>query len=260
MKAERRHELQTNTLSQFITDLPYYVRFHANKILVGVIVICALILLYRYRTRAVEEGRAATKSSLTAARSGIDQLQMLDRIQTDDMARAQDRKKFATQVNAAVDEILQNTKDSEDASLRAEALVARGDLNWVLANLPPLASATTQPMLALPQSSSEYLENAAGAYQQVLKNYNSNMIAKASALLGLGAIEENRGNWDKATEDYNQLTSDPAMASAFKEVARQHLAMIPQLRVPVYLGSYSSTQPSSQPTTEPFTAAPNLKK
>jgi tetratricopeptide (TPR) repeat protein len=248
MKAERRHELQTNSLAKFIEDLPFYLRFHANKLLVGVIIVCAVILLMRYRNNAVLQAREATRDYLSSAHSGLEQLQTMQRLGGSGVPEAEDRKQLANQIETALDQVLQNTKDPDDSAIRADALVKRGDLNWTLANLPPLPGAATQPALLLPHSSNEYLENAAGAYQEVLKDYSSQMVPKATALLGLAAIEENRGNWDKASGYFNQLTTDASISDAFKTVAQQNLAMIPQLRNPVYLGSYSSTQPSSTPT------------
>ncbi len=248
MKAERRHELQTNTLAQFLSDLPLYLRFHANKIMAGVIVICLVILLVQYRMKAAREAKELTRSSLISARNGIDQIRIIDRSRPTDAQRAADRRMVASQVNSAINQILQNTTDADDASLRAEALIAQGDLNWTLANLPTLPGAATQPSLMLPQSSDDYLSNAADAYKQVLKNYESQKVAKVTALLGLAAVDENRGEWEKAIDEYNAIITDPTIVRAFKEIARQRLAMIPTLRSPVYLGAYSSTQPTTQAT------------
>jgi hypothetical protein len=251
MKAERRHELQTNTLAKFISDLPLYLQLHANKLLVGVIVVCAVVFLMRYRSNAIIQSRETARSSLTAARAGVDRLKALQFYGGSEIAQAEERRSLAAQVDTAIDQVLQTTKDSQDAAMRANALALRGDLNWTLANLPAIPGATTQPALALPHSPSDYLDNAEGAYQEVIKDYSSQMVPKATALLGLAAIEENRANWDKAAGYLNGITTDPTMSGAFKVVAGHNLGIIPQLRDPVYLGSFSSTQPSSTPTTRP---------
>lgn len=248
MKAERRHELQTNSLAQFLSDLPLYIRFHGNKILIGVIVVCLLVLLIRYRMSTAEQARQMTIGSLTSARSGIEQLKLVDRMQSADPAgRVKQRIDLSRQVATAIDQILQSTSDPDDAAVRAEAYVARGDLNWSLANLPEVPGAATQPSLAMPNPPEQYLKQAEDAYQQVLGAYPNQRMAKISALLGLAAIEENRGNWDRATEIYNRMLKDDAISRQFKEMARVRLSIMPQLRTPVYLGSFSSTQPATAP-------------
>jgi hypothetical protein len=248
MKAERRHELQQNTLASFISDLPVYLQMHANKLLMGVIVVCAVIFLMRYRSNALAQSRETAKTSLSAARSGVDRLKALQFFGGTEIAQAEERRSLATQVDTAIDQVLQTTKDSDDAPMRASALALRGDLNWTLANMPAIPGATTQPALALPHSPADYLANAEGAYQQVLKEYDSQMLPKATALLGLAAIEENRGNWDKAARYLNTVATDASISETFKSIAQHNLSIIPELRNPVYLGSYSSTQPAISST------------
>jgi hypothetical protein len=253
MKAERRHELQQNTLAKFIHDLPVHLQMHANKLLIGVVIVCALIFLMRYRTNAVVQNRETARSSISAARAAVEQLKGIQFFGGSEIAQAEERRSLAGQVEAAVDQVLQTTKDPDDAAMRADALIIRGDLNWTLANMPPIPGSTTQPSLALPHSPAEYLDNAEGAYQEALKDYTSQMVPKATALLGLAAIEENRGGWDKAAGYLNTLATDPSMAETFKAMARHGLGIISQIRNPAYLGSYSSTQPSTKPSTQPFT-------
>ena len=245
MKAERRHELQTNTLAQFLSDLPLYIRFHANKILFGIIVICLIILLVRYRSNQSALARQATKDSLESAKVGIAQLRAVDRSQTTDASRSAERNKIASQIKGAVSDVLENTKDPDDSATRAQALLVQGDLNWTLANLPALPGAATQPQLASRQTPAEYLANAETAYLKVVKTYPDQTVAMANALLSLAAIEENRGNWDKAVEYYNKVIADESLARAFKDLARARLAATAQIRTPVYLGSYSATQPTT---------------
>jgi tetratricopeptide (TPR) repeat protein len=263
MKAERRHELQTNTLAQFLSDLPLYLRFHANKILIGVILICLIVILVRHRMGAAREQVQMTRGRLAQTQEALGRLEFLDRTNLSDAGRALERKKIASEASVAIEQVLADTKDPDDAAVRAAAWIARGDLNWELANMRPPAGAATQPQLALQHPPAVYLENAEDAYKNVLKNYASQKVAKVTALLGLAAIEENRGNWDQAKEYYNQVLADQSLAQAFRDVARQRLELIPRIRTPVYLGSFSSTQPSppatmaaaTLPATQPATHA-----
>jgi hypothetical protein len=51
MKAQRRHELKTNTLAQQLERLPFTLREHGGKILLAVIAVLLIIVL------AVSAGR-----------------------------------------------------------------------------------------------------------------------------------------------------------------------------------------------------------
>jgi hypothetical protein len=252
MKAERRHELQTNTLAQFLSELPIYLRIHANKILMGVIVICAVVLLVRYRMNVTAEARYRARTELSSARLGVEQFFRLESIPTMDPAdKIKQRKTLQQQIQSAIDQALADTSDPEDSAVRAEAFVTQGDLYWTMANLTPIPGAATQPALAMPETPEQYLGRAEMGYQRVVNEYSNQQMAKVTALLGLAAIEENRRNWDEAIEYYNQVTADEKAANVFKGIARQRLSLIPQLRTPVYLGSFSSTQPVTAPATGP---------
>jgi hypothetical protein len=251
MKAERRHELQTNTLSQFLTDLPLYLRFHANKILIGVIVLCLVVLLVRHRLTAAREAKEATRAALVSVRSQIQQIEMADRSQTTEVARSNERAKMKAEINDSIDRILQGTEDPADSAIRADAMILRGDMYWTLANLPGPTTSTSQPSVGLSQpSAASYLDSAQAAYDAVLSKYASQQIAKASALFGLAAIEENRRNWDKASAYYTSITTDAGIAQVFKDMAGQRARFMPQMRAPMYMGNFSSTQPTTEPSTQ----------
>jgi hypothetical protein len=250
MKADRRRELKANTLAQVMNDLPLYLRFHANKFLIGAIILSLVVLLVRYRNNAARQQMEDIRTSLESARINIDQLRTADRSQVNDMGRRQERVRIATDANTQIDKVLEGVGEGDQPGLRAAALLTRGDLYWTLANLPPLPGSTTQPSLAMPHTQAEYLKEAEATYQDVLLKYDSQKVAKASVLLGLAAIEENRGNWDKALGYYSQVQSSTDIAMTFKNLARVRQSLIPEIRTPVFLGSFSSTQPS---TTEPAT-------
>lgn len=251
MKAERRHELQQNTLAKVLEDLPLYLRFHANKILVGVIVVCLLFLLYRHRTNSAEQSRELAKESLTNARMGMMQLKQVDQMNANDLARASERKKLIDQVQLAIDQILSSTSDSSDAPLRAEASVLRGDLLWEVANLPPLPGASTLPAAVAPPTTRESLDSAEAAYRETLVKYPNQSIPRVASLLALAAIEENRGNWEKALEQYKIVEDDTTIPQLYRSVAKARQEVIPTIRNRTFLGKFSSTAPATAPSTAP---------
>jgi hypothetical protein len=248
MKAERRHELQQNTLASVITDVPLYVRFHANKIMVGIIIVCLLILLVRHRMNAAAESQELVRASLMSARNGIEQLRMVDFSQPSEQGKIQERKKLANQVGAAIEEVIGNAPSS-DTAVQSQAILARGDLNWRLANLSPLEGAATQPALQMERSPEQYLDAAQGAYQEVLRLYSDNGIAKVTATLGLAAIAENRRNWDEAGKHNDTDEADKSLPEVFHQIAKIRKSILPIIRTPVYLGSYGTTQPSDELST-----------
>lgn len=249
MKAERRHELQQNTLARFIDNVPLYFRFHLNKILTGLLVILVIVFLIRYRMSSAQQSRQAADASLRAAREYIDQLAVRTFV-TQDVATQ--RRSFAGQAGSAIEAVLRDTDEQDDAQVRAEAMVARGDLNWTLANLPALPGATTQPALELPVNPSEALDRAAQAYREVIQRYPSQTISAVTAMFGLAAIAENRGNWDAARAEYQAILQKPDVSQAFKTTAAFRLEMLERIRQPLFTGTLT-TQPASEPATAPTT-------
>jgi hypothetical protein len=251
MKAERRHELQTNSLARFLENLPLYLRFHFAKIVLGALVLVLLTLLIRYRMTAGQTGRQQATAAQRDVRRMLGELQVVDLTRPTLDMRAADRKRFAADIEGSIDAILQQTEDGpDDAAMRAEAIVARGDLNWVMANLPPLPGAATQPALQMPKTSEQYLDDAEAAYQQVLKQYPDRQMAALTAQFGLASIAENRQQWDAARTQYQSLLAKEDAPQLFREWAALRLQMLPMLQEPVFTGTLTS-----QPTTLPETSA-----
>ncbi len=168
------------------------------------------------------------------------------------------RSKTIDEVNAAIDSISTNAT-SADAALQAKALLTKGDLNWTLANLPPIPGAATQPSLKLSRTTDEYLSQAADAYQQVLKNFPDQSDTVLAANFGLAAIAEDNHNWDEATKIYNQIKSS-SVEQMYKDLADARLKLLPEIEQPVLVGSLTTKPadmtplvmaPSSQPATQP---------
>jgi hypothetical protein len=128
-------------------------------------------------------------------------------------------------------------------------MLARGDLNWTAASLPPLPGAATQPALHMAKSSKEYLSNAAEAYQAITSGYSDVTHADMAARFGLAAIHEQRGEWEQAKSIYQKIAADAAKFPSYKQLADARLTAVDTLRQPVIMG---------KPATEP--AMPELAK
>ena len=250
MKAERRHELQTNSLARFLENLPLYFRFHFGKVLLGLLIFVLLIVLIRQRMTTGNVARQQTATALGDVRRLLNELQIVDLTRPTPELRAEDRKRFASQIDGAIDEIIANTDDGpEDAPTRAEALVARGDLNWIMANLPEVPGAATQPTLGMPKAPDEYLADAATAYEQVLRQYPDRPMSALTAEFGLASIAENQEKWDVARAHYETILKKPDAPQVFREWAMTRMNLLASLREPVYMGSFGTPPPTTLPET-----------
>jgi hypothetical protein len=110
-------------------------------------------------------------------------------------------------------------------------------LNWILANLPDLPGAATQPALKIARDPAELLKAAEDAYQTVLTKYADQQHAAVAAHFGLAAIAENRGNWDVAKKEYEIIASMKNVPQAYLEQARIRLQKLPELEQPVMIAA-----------------------
>jgi hypothetical protein len=265
MKAERRHELQENSLSRFIDNLPVMARLYADRILLVIVLILLVVVLIRWRMNGNATRAAGVANDVATARSSVQQLSNLRMVGPPDQIAGQ-RSRAIDEVNAAIDDVSANVSNA-DAALQAQALIVKGDLYWTLANLPDIPGAATQPTLRLPRSRDEYLTQAADAYHQVLTSFPNEPAAAMSANFALAAIAENRHQWDEATKIYDQIKNSGA-EQMYKDLADARLKLLPDIEAPILIGSLTTRPaeptmsmptpmmvPATQPGTAPTTQA-----
>jgi hypothetical protein len=285
MKAERRHELQENSLARTLENLPVAARLYADKILLGVIIVLLVIVLIRWRMNAREQRTEGAVDSLAMARSAIRQLANTPPIGPADQI-AQIRTQARSDAERNIEQTLTDARSNDDR-LHAEALVARGDLYWTLANLPPIGASGTsaststtspssQPTITTftqpaSESPDELLNKAAEAYQQVLRDYRSQQRAKAASMFGLAAIAENRGDWQTAAKQYQAIIDDKDVLKMYQTSAESRLKMLDRIKQPKLLATPSTRPaepelpplvmppPASKPASAPTTAAPTVQ-
>ncbi|MBC8108868.1 MAG: hypothetical protein H7Z14_19950 [Anaerolineae bacterium] len=255
MKAERRHQLQNNELAKQLETMPEKLQRHASKIVLAVTFVLLCVFVYRYRVNTANQRINALASATATAHFGPRELRNLDAQYFPAQQLASYRTELTSQVHTAIDTILREAEGDDGAALRAAALVAKGDLNWTLANLAPLAGAATQPALAL-RKPEEYLKVAESAYRDVLSTYAGQKLSWVSAQFGLAAIAENRHDWPAAQTAYAAVVNDSTAPIGFQEQARRKLIIMNEIQGPVLLSAYPATAPSSQPTTDATTTSP----
>jgi hypothetical protein len=234
MKSQRRHELKTNALARKMEELPNLWREYANKLLLGLIVVMLVIFLLRYRAQQAEEARLNASTNLSVAERAIHDLWYQPLMLVGNQpGMAKTRDDLAGEAENALDGAM---RSAEEPTLRADVYVARGNLNWLLANFPALPAAATQPSMRLPKSNSDYLAAAASAYSEVLNPpLSDNHPALTAARLGLAAIAENKADWTSAEKYYNQVIGDSMTDATMKDYGQRRLKMLDELKKPVLL-------------------------
>ena len=241
MKSERRHELKTNALARGLGS-PETLRRHGSKVLLAVIVILLIIVWVRQRRSSTAERTIQIAAALTEARQLIDNLKELGNFAASPQDMATNRQAWTVRVES----LLEQVAESDDPAVRAEGLVARGDLYWALANIPELPGAATQPLLRAERPAEEYLAQAEQAYQNVVASpEEAPRSSVVTARLGLAAVAENRGDWDGATRQYQALIDDAATPQPMKDLAEARLRILPQLRRPIRLAEARKVTPST---------------
>ena len=244
MKAERRHDLETNSLAKVLTQAPEFFRRHGAKALLGVVIVVLVIIMMRQRSNQAEQEVNVAWSNISAARQATMQLDDLPRRRLDPTQEFNARNEIIDATGRSIKAALA----SDNTQLVAEALVAQGDLYWTLSNLPAITggAASTQPTkFHMESTTQEYLTKAQEAYEKVLKSHTNSGLPAITARFGLAAIAENRGDWAAATKFYDALSADPAIGPAFKTQAQFRLRQMDKVKRPLFL---ATTQPATLPS------------
>jgi hypothetical protein len=251
MKSDRRHEFKENTLDKVLTGAPDIGRKYGGMLLLVVLAAVVGYMLIRYRINSTREAHRAASENLATARTNINQLGQLEMVPVPAQQKAEMRKRWADDARAAIDAV---SGSANDPTLLAEALLAKGDLNWTLAHMKELPEAATQPALRLQGNRDALLGEAESAYAQVVTGYGEQKLAVVAAQLGLAAVYEDNGAWDKAKQNYQILIDDPTVAEAYKTQARIRLEKAADWSQPVLLAA--ATQPGAGGATPSTATSP----
>jgi hypothetical protein len=263
MKAQRRHELQQSDLAKVIKQAPGFWQQSGGRWLLGAVAVLVIVILIRYRISSNRDAAVAARDSLAIARTLIEELGsqrmvMMTLTSPPNEAAMRRRQMFAEATSAIADV----TTKSDDRTLAAEALVARGDLCWATATLPEIPGASTQQSTLQVRDPRELMTNAAEAYTNVLNSYPDVTAAAVAAHFGLAAIAENEKKWDDAKRHYEAALAATKDLDPQHVLAQQRLTLLPKLGEPVILGK-PATEPApttglstTNPFISPFVAAP----
>jgi len=197
MKSEHRHELKTNELAQWISNLPQWARENRRTIIYVSVVAVAVIVLapwywYSKNVESVKKQLELTKliAQLPQGKAQIIQAQ----------AKGVDISYLLIQIADNLHAAAQNTKDDTAAALalikQAESL--RTELHYRLGTLSQ-QDITTQ------------INQARDNYTAAMEKSANNPSLTAAAQLGIGLCEEELGNFDKARQIYLDITKNDSL-------------------------------------------------
>jgi tetratricopeptide (TPR) repeat protein len=211
MKAEHRHELKTNELAEWLTNLPQWAKENLRIIIyvsIVAVVVIASALFHWYR-KNVESAQKQTMLTNIINNLSQGKLQILQgRTQGVDISYMLIQN--ADDLKAAA----QNTKDNRMAAFalikRAEAL--RTELHYRLAT-PNQQEIATQ------------MDKAQSAYAEAFDKASADPSLRAAAKLGTGLCEEERGNFETAQNIYRHIAETPDFeGTVAAAAAKQRLA------------------------------------
>ncbi len=234
MDAQHRHELKENDLAEFLGNFGQWWTKHGNKLLIALLLGLGIFTAIRWsdtRTRNQKES-AWRDLSQTTSPDGYRSVAL----------------------------------SYQDPAVRGLAYLRGADL--LLANASvglsepsngnqadPTAPSTTDHG----QSTQQQLQGAMLMYQEVLNDDRVHRALKLNAHLGLAAVAEGQGQWDKARQRY-KLTIDQAGSDypVITERVQARLTMLDRIAKPIVFGPEPppATQPATPDSSAPATPLP----
>lgn len=218
MKTARRHELQTNELSQQLDELSEYVQKNGWRILT---VVVALIIVFVAGYLYIAHQRE------TLAQGWAD----LARYQGPPGATPADQIRYFKEIE----------QRGLDPRLSANALYQAAQL--ALAQVgDPNRSESEQ---------ADYARQAEEMFQQITQRFREQTPTVAGAQLGLGLLAENRRDWETARKLYRAIVDEPRYAALPARMqAEYRLKQMPSWETAVVF-----PPPATAPATQPAISA-----
>ena len=121
------------------------------------------------------------------------------------------------------DAFLAIAAEADNATLRNLARVRGADL-WALKATLPQAELTTIQML----------DQAEETYQEVISDPQAPLVLRLNAMLGLAAVGETRGDWDKTDQWYDRVIEQAGgLYPAHRAEAESRRVLVEQLKKPL---------------------------
>ncbi|MBN2137317.1 MAG: hypothetical protein JW720_05900 [Sedimentisphaerales bacterium] len=194
MKAEHRHELKTNSLAEWLSDFPHWVRenIFSVAIIVAAIVVAGGLYIWRAHHQSAQHEEQQRFTSLINQVSNR-KMQILG-----GQGQGAGSSSLLFEPAGSLEAFANSTSSSTLAALalikQAEAL--RTELHY-------------RTEAVTPQNLAEQIGRAKQSYANAVKNASDNPSLMAAAKIGLGLCEEDLGNFDEAQRIYGEVVNDP---------------------------------------------------
>jgi hypothetical protein len=275
MKAERRHELQTNSLALWLRwRLPQIWQEHGTRILLGLIGVALVIIIAQRMLSAPQKAFTSAQEILSQADQTLMRIRNTDaphEPETLKVIKADELPKLITQALNA----------SDKPFIQARAYNLLGDYYYELAvNRISATDATTRP--AGTELSDDLLKKAKDQYEKALTITIDQSDLPAHAHIGLGTIAYTRAFqsasraepikwasnplWQAALDQFDAVAADPNAPTVLKDNAIQQKGLVTLMQqnpvqmpkpgeIPIIPTTLpASTQPVEAPTTLPTTS------
>jgi tetratricopeptide (TPR) repeat protein len=196
MKSEHRHELRTNELAEWLSNLPQWTKKNLKVIIyVSVVVVLAAgsYVYHRYQKDVVEVQKQVELTNLIA------QLPQFKVEVLQSQLSGFDNSYMFIQTADDLQTAAENAKDDQTAAMALikSAEVLRMELHYRLGRISKqdLESAIIQ---------------AKERYNKAIEKAGDNSYLTAMANFGLGLCEEELGNFAGARQIYREITTNPA--------------------------------------------------
>jgi tetratricopeptide (TPR) repeat protein len=233
MKSERRHELRTNELAEWLGHFPEFLRENYRVIIyitVVVIIVAATVYTKWYRKRAElrEQRIELTELFARISQSKIDAVM--------GAGRGQDYSSRLLVTADAIDTASRRMDNPVCAAFalnkRAEAL--RAELHY-------------RPESLEPGAAKAQIGQAVKSYEKALAKDHGNTALEAMTKFGLGLCAEELGDLTKAQSIYQEIVANPDyQGTVFVPQARERLETMAEYSEPVYFAKAAPAEPPQQ--------------
>ena len=213
MDSEHRHELKTNELAQFLSNLPAFLKENTRNI-IGIALIAAAVFTYFY----FREKKKTTVNMEQAQNTALIQQMANNKIEAINIEP--ETAPLENAFTVAANE-LQKAADTTKESPIAVALmlIKKGE-----SLRTELHYSTSQPD---EQVITDQIAQAVQAYEQALTQAQGNATMTAMATFGLGLCAEELGDFEKATQIYTDIAQNAAFeGTLFPDQAKFRLDIL----------------------------------